>query len=66
MAIDIKQLTEADKGRWVSYLGQEKGRIKGWNNSYIFVVYKCNEDWDNYQNYTAASTHPKSLDFIEE
>ena len=65
--IDIKSLKESDKGRWVEYWpNKEKGRIKSWNKSFIFVVYKCGEDWDNYQNYTAASTHPKDLNFIEQ
>lgn len=27
----------------------------------VFVVYNCNKDWDNYQNYTAAATHSNDL-----
>lgn len=27
----------------------------------IFVVYKCNEDWDNYRDYTGCSTAPEDL-----
>lgn len=27
----------------------------------VFVVYNCAEDWDNYENYTAALTNIKNL-----
>jgi hypothetical protein len=70
MSIAIPKLAEADKGRWVLYVGfageRDKGRIKSWNQSFIFVVYKCDEDWDNYQNYTAQATHPTQLCFLPE
>ena len=65
--IDLKKLTDSDIGRWVEYWpGKEKGRIKSWNTRFVFVVYKCGDNWDDFQNYTAASTHPKALNFIEE
>jgi len=64
--IENTELTEADIGRWVEYWPTgEKGRIKSWNKHFIFVVYRCSNNWDDYQNYTAASTHPKALKFIE-
>jgi len=67
--IDIKSLTEADKGRWVIYSKiaeqQRIGRIKSWNESHIFVVYKCDEDWDNYADYTAEATSVNDLIFKE-
>lgn len=70
MSIAIPKLTDADKGRWVEYIGlngeREKGRIKSWNQSFIFVVYKCNGDWNNYENYTAQATHPKQLFLLQE
>lgn len=28
---------------------------------FVFVVYKCNEDWDNYSDYTGVRTHISSL-----
>jgi hypothetical protein len=63
--IRFKDLKEEDKGQFVIYTdgvgNQEKGRIKWWNHKYIFVVYKCGEDWDNYEDYTAAATDPKDL-----
>jgi hypothetical protein len=65
MAIEIKDLTEADVGKWVEYWPtNEQVRIKSWNKSFVFVVYKCGNDWGNFQNYTAASTHPKALNFL--
>ncbi len=65
--IDISKLTNADKGRWVLYWpGNQMGRIKSWRGNMIFVVYHADKNWDEYENYTAASTHPKSLEFIEE
>jgi hypothetical protein len=68
--IDIKSLIEADKGRWVIYSkipGQQRiGRIKSWNENYIFVVYKCDGDWDNFADYTAEATRAGDLIFKEE
>jgi len=66
--IDITKLTDEDYGRWVVYTpgygAQEKGRIKSWNENWIFVVYKCNFEWDSFQEYTACSTNPNDLDFV--
>ena len=54
--ININTLTKNDIGRWVTYTAphgeQERGRIKSWNDTFIFVVYNCAGEWDNYQNYT--------------
>lgn len=69
MSIDITKLTDADIGRWVEYKplkGQlEKGRIKSWNDKWIFVVYKCDKNWNDFKNYTAAATNPKDLTFCK-
>lgn len=63
--INIKVLKLEDVGRWVTYTTghgtTERGRIKSWNDTYIFVVYKCAGEWKDYQNYTAAATDPKDL-----
>jgi hypothetical protein len=69
--IDIKKLTKKDIGHWVKYtrpysLTREKGKIKSWNNKYIFVVYKCANNWDNYQSYTGIATNPKDLEYLFE
>jgi hypothetical protein len=68
--IDVFELTRADVGRWVKftdeYYGKEQlGRIKSWNGYYVFVVYHCDGDWENYANYTAEATHGSRLEFIE-
>lgn len=42
----------------------EKGRVKGFHSpdsTHVFVVYHCNNDWDNYKDYTAASTPVRDL-----
>lgn len=67
--IDIGQLTKADIGKWVLYsdgFKNEKGRIKSWNDKYIFVVYKCANQWDRFWDYTGCATDPEDLCFIEE
>jgi hypothetical protein len=61
----ISQLDDSDMGKWVHYWPRDKyGRIKSWNDEWIFVVYKCDKDWDNFQNYTAVATNPKDLQFV--
>jgi hypothetical protein len=67
--IDIRSLTDADRGRWVEYSARpcsepERGRIKSWNERFIYVVYRCGGYWDDYQNYTAAPTLPEDLQFV--
>jgi hypothetical protein len=65
--IDIRDLTEEDFGRWVVYTDGTKqgqlGRIKSWNDMWIFVVYHCADEWDNYQDYTGCATTPSDLRF---
>lgn len=67
--IDIAELRPEDIGRWVEYKGgageTERGRIKSWNNSFIFVVYKCGGEWDRFQDFTGAATNPQDLRFVE-
>jgi hypothetical protein len=65
--IDIASLTDEDLGRWVVYTdgtgAEQLGRIKRWNDTWIFVVYNCANEWDNYKDYTAAATDPSDLKF---
>jgi hypothetical protein len=64
--IDIAQLRKEDIGRWVLYddnFKKEKGRIKSWNDKFIFVVYKCDGQWDRFQDFTGCATNPKDLRF---
>lgn len=64
--IDIDKLSEKDVGRWVEYIpNRGLGRIKSWNDKFIFVVYECAGDWDNYQNYTAVVTGAEDLGWID-
>jgi len=67
--IKLNELTKNDVGRWVIYndgFKEGKGKIKSWNEYNIFVVYKCNNEWDKYQDYTGCSTSPKDLRFMED
>lgn len=65
--VDIAALRKEDIGRWVlytSYIGwTEKGRIKSWNDKYIFVVYKCGGEWDRFKDFTGQATDPQDLRF---
>jgi hypothetical protein len=66
--IDITKLTESDKGRWVRYTPsagpRECGRIKSWNEKWIFVVYNSDGNFDRYEEYTACATDSAQLEFI--
>jgi hypothetical protein len=39
----------------------EKGRVKSSNDHYVFVVFHCGEEWDNYKDYTGAACKPEHL-----
>lgn len=67
--IEIDKLTEDQVGRWVEYKSRggdkvERGRIKSWNDSGIFVVYHCAGEWHRFYDYTAAHTSPEDLEFL--
>lgn len=58
--LNLIVVTPSDIGRWVLYkVKNEKGRIKSYND-------ECNDDWDNYQNYTGCATLREDLEFTEE
>lgn len=67
--IEIKNLTQEDVGRWVVYtdgVGEtERGKLKSWNDTNVFVVYNANDNWDadHWKGYTGQSTRPEDLDF---
>jgi hypothetical protein len=69
--IEIRDLKPGDVGRWVRYRDVhfpdqfEDGRIKSWNERTVFVVYRCDNQWQRFADFTAAGTLPESLDFIE-
>lgn len=66
--IDIKKLKKEDIDKWVEHTAttgiKERGKLKSWNNKYIFVVYKCAGNWSRFQDYTGIATNPKDLIFI--
>jgi hypothetical protein len=65
--IHIKELGPKDVGKWVEYRGAtgetERGRIKSWNDRFVFVVYRCNGEWNRFKDFTAAATNPSDLTF---
>ena len=66
--IPISSLTESDKGRWVIYHSArsgtiQRGRLKSWRDPFIFVVYRCDDKWEDYERYTARPTSPEDLKF---
>jgi len=68
--IEIRKLDEAnDVGRWVVYRPDhgvpQVGKIKSWNDLWIFVVYKCADEWERFYDYTAEATDPEKLQFVE-
>jgi hypothetical protein len=58
-----EELKPIHVGQWVEYRG-EAGRIKGWNSKFVFVVFGCAGDWNNYRNYTAKAVYSYDLNFI--
>jgi hypothetical protein len=66
--INIDKLTSADVGRWVSYctlpLQRNHGPIKGWTKQFVYVVFRCDGNWEDFADYTAAPTLAEYLDFL--
>lgn len=72
--IFIKNLNNENTGQFVMYkskletgtmLGTMLGRIKSWNEQTVFVVYQCNDKWNNYKDYTACATNPNDLTLVK-
>ena len=65
--IDIEKLIESDIGRWVKYTNSagmsEVGKIKSWNERFVFVVYKCDGEWFRFKDFTGQATKPEDLEF---
>ena len=66
--IDIKSLKPGHEklGLMVWYrtgIGGEviPGKIKSWNDKYIFVVFKCDNNWVEWMNYTGEACKPEDL-----
>lgn len=66
--IRISELTKDHIGKWVIYDDgfekPEKGKIKSWNDEYIFVVYdRPGRDMSKFFSYTGVATKPEDLNF---
>ena len=68
--MDIRGILTSYLGKFVFYqppVGHRQlGRIKSFNDKYIFVVYHCDGNWENYTDYTAAATNPEDLQLLED
>lgn len=69
--IELSKLSETEVGRWVEYRDKfdskpDRGRIRSWNERWIFVVYRCGGNWDEYTKYTGVATDPGDLCFVNE
>lgn len=55
-------------GAWVVYTDEvgakQQGRIKSFNHKFIFVVFHCDNDWDNFIDYTGQACDPESLELM--
>ncbi len=63
--IDITELTDADKDRWVAYKGndnKEVGVISSWNDKFIFVKYVSGQGGTD----NGVATKPEDLRFLTE
>lgn len=56
-----QQLTIGTKVHYIP--AQENGIIKSFSSDklIIFVVYHCDNDWNNYSNYTGAATYIQDI-----
>lgn len=68
--VEIAKLTKKDIGAYVIYTNsfgdEELGRIKGWTDKSVWVVYDCEGQWGKFRKYTAKATPPKKLYFLPE
>lgn len=62
--------TEKDIGRFVVFkrntIEEERGRIKRLSSQEqsVHVVYKCDGNWNAYENYTSESTGTDYLEYL--
>ena len=66
--IQIKELGPEHVGKWVEYrdaAGEtERGRIKSWNDRLVFVVYRCDDEWNLVKDFIGTATDPNDLTFL--
>jgi len=61
-------VTDGDIGEWVSYSTPYStlyGRIKSFNDKFIFVVFHCDGEWDHYRDYTGSACRYSDLKFTD-
>jgi hypothetical protein len=58
-------MQEIKEGSYVHYVsphgGFENGRVKSIRASTVFVVYNCDDEWENYKQYTGAGTYIEAI-----
>ena len=58
-----RSLSDSERAELVA--SRERGRLKSYNDTTIYVVFNCGDQWDNYQNYTGQGCDPTDLTFID-
>lgn len=57
-----EQMKKGDKVTYCPDFGaKEKGIVKEVRDAIAFVVYRCNEEWDRYEEYTGCATNISDL-----
>ena len=56
-------------GEWVVQCQRgirlELGRVKSINSKFVFVVFHCDTNWNNFTDYTGQACHPSQLEVVE-
>jgi hypothetical protein len=65
------RLIDLEVGLWVEYRDgtsrePQVGRVKSWNDKFVFVVFHCNNLWDDFKDYTGQAVRLKDLDYHEQ
>jgi hypothetical protein len=62
MTIENKILVDADKGRAVTFTrAGDHGILKSWNDFYCFVVFNCDDNWGQFQQYSSEAVNADDL-----
>jgi hypothetical protein len=68
MPIRIEDLRPDQIGAWVNYVREnrepQRGRVKYWNQRFVFVVFDCANQWDRFTDFVAAPMNPEDLEFV--
>lgn len=68
----IEDITKEDIGKWAIFTYNhelntktkyiKRGKIKSFNDKFIFVVFYCDDNWHKYYDYTAEACYPENLE----